>query len=111
MAQLEDNISELLALREPRPSGFIKKTQNIASSANEANFSFVESKLLITTDIINFVSRSLKNEPVSAPRDKEQDSEDEELEPPESQNISNSNVSTSFEAAAVASSVLTLRLD
>lgn len=111
MAQLEDNISELLALREPRPSGFIKKIQNLASSAHEANCSFVESKLLVTTDITNIVSRSLKNEPVSAVRDKEQDSEDEELEPPENQNISNSNVSTSLVSEALARSVLTLSID
>lgn len=62
--QMQDNITELLNLREPFPPGFISKVKHLAKAASEANSDFLETKMLMTTSVTNILSTISREQPV-----------------------------------------------
>lgn len=60
--QMQDNITELLSLREPFPPNFINKVRYLAKAASEANANFLETKMLMTTSVTNVISSLSKEE-------------------------------------------------
>lgn len=85
MSYLEDYIGELLLLDSVSPSRVIEKINNLSRSVQQANDSFLDTKLLNRTLVCNIVSDSIKQSeplpeltPVTEENNDENDDEEEE---------------------------------
>lgn len=79
--QMGDILTQLLTLRKPYPSDFLMKAGYMARSAFEANRSFLDTKMLMTTRISNILSKTLRAQSMPQLKNtKDEDSEGEGYE-------------------------------